>query len=170
MTKTYRNLNLIILGLLFHCTLLITSSNATDTKQIQSGDIDASDPTRIYTWLGGGYKYTEYANNEEIGELRLTANIGLSANDMVLIESGVGNLSGHETDNKGLTDSKVKWYHLMDMDYEKEWGFRGWGTHLEIKVGGGLRGTNVGNSIIAGAASAHALGWNWALYLSLIHI
>jgi len=32
--------------------------------------IDASDPTKIYTYAGGGLKYTDYTNGEPSGTVR----------------------------------------------------------------------------------------------------
>ena len=40
--------------------------------------IDASDPTKIYTFAGGGLKYNDYTNGESMLELRATGNIGIS--------------------------------------------------------------------------------------------
>ena len=45
-------------------------------------EIDASDPTKIYTYAGGGIKYTDYTNDESMTELRATGNIGVSPKDM----------------------------------------------------------------------------------------
>jgi len=34
--------------------------------------VDASDPTKIYTYVGAGLKYTDYTNDESVLELRAT--------------------------------------------------------------------------------------------------
>lgn len=52
--------------------------------------IDASDPTKIYTFFGGGLKYVEYTNGESMIELRATGNLGLSDTDTILFELGYG--------------------------------------------------------------------------------
>ena len=39
--------------------------------------IDATDPTKIYTFMGGGLKYNEYTNGEHMLEARVIGNIGL---------------------------------------------------------------------------------------------
>ena len=52
--------------------------------------IDASDPTRIYTFTGGGLKYNDYTNNEYMWEARAIGNIGLSDHDSLLFEAGYG--------------------------------------------------------------------------------
>ncbi|WP_455210037.1 hypothetical protein, partial [Kaarinaea lacus] len=36
--------------------------------------IDASDPTKIYSYAGPGYKYTEYSNGDYLQELRVVGN------------------------------------------------------------------------------------------------
>jgi len=56
--------------------------------------IDASDPTKIYSYAGPGYKYTEYSNGDHLQELRAVGNLGLSDSDMVMFELGYGKYSG----------------------------------------------------------------------------
>lgn len=53
-----------------------------DADFAQSGDeaIDATDPTKVYTYFGGGLKYNEYTNSDYMVELRLTGNLGLQTN------------------------------------------------------------------------------------------
>ena len=53
--------------------------------------IDATDPTKIYSYLGAGLKYTEYTNGEFMWEIRATGNIGLSESDMLLFEGAMVN-------------------------------------------------------------------------------
>ena len=73
----------ICLALLFVSVLLPDLGNAED-------QIDASDPTKIYTYAGGGVKYTDYTNDESMWEIRATGNLGLSDSDMVMFELGYG--------------------------------------------------------------------------------
>ena len=60
---------------------------AQDTEQV-----DASDPTKIYSYAGGGPKYTEYTNGESMLELRLSGNLGLSDSDMITFVNQPGNV------------------------------------------------------------------------------
>ena len=80
--------------------------------------IDASDPTKIYTFMGGGLKYNKYTNDEYMWEMRAIGNIGLSENDMLLFEAGYGWHPGdqeQDTEN-GITNSRLRWFHLFEMD------------------------------------------------------
>lgn len=52
--------------------------------------IDASDPTKIYSYAGGGVKYTDYTNDETMTEIRAIGNVALSNNDMLMFEFGYG--------------------------------------------------------------------------------
>jgi len=86
--KHIRKLNmkaypLVICFSLFVSVLLPALGNAED-------QIDASDPTKIYTYAGGGVKYTDYTNGESMWEIRATGNLGLSDSDMVMFELGYG--------------------------------------------------------------------------------
>ena len=51
-------------------------------------EIDASDPTKIYSYAGPGVKYTEYSNGDSMTELRLQGNLALSDSDMLMVELG----------------------------------------------------------------------------------
>jgi hypothetical protein len=59
----------------------------------QSEKVDASDPTKIYSYAGLGYKFTEYDNGDSLNEVRAIGNIGFSDSDMPLFEIGYGNYS-----------------------------------------------------------------------------
>ena len=82
--------------------VLFLCSNATAQEQV----IDASDPTKIYTYFGGGLKYLDYTNGESMIEVRATGNLGLSDNDMILFEAGYGWHDGGLVpgSNSGRTD------------------------------------------------------------------
>jgi hypothetical protein len=132
-------------------------------------EIDASDPTKIYTYAGGGLKYVEYTNGESMIEVRATGNLGLSDSDMVLAELGYG---WHDGDlvagkNNELTNARVRWFHLFNMDYDKARGYRGMGTQLDIQLAGKLKGTDGQNVVAAGIMPAYALSDEWSLYLML---
>lgn len=131
--------------------------------------IDASDPTRIYTFLGGGLKYNEYTNGEHMLEARITGNIGLSLQDSLLFEAGYGRHEGDQApgSDSGFTNVRVRWFHLFEMDYDLELGYRGWGTQLDVQLAGELKGTDGQNQVVVGVMPTFALGANWNLYLQL---
>jgi hypothetical protein len=131
--------------------------------------IDASDPTKIYTYFGGGLKYNEYTNGESMLELRVTGNLGVSDVDSILFEAGYG---WHDGDlvagsNEGMTNARFRWFHLFEIDYEKVKGYRGMGTQVDLQLAGELKGTDGQNVLAAGIMPAYALGEEWNLYLML---
>lgn len=131
--------------------------------------IDASDPTKVYTFAGGGLKYNDYTNDEYMWEARAIGNIGLSDHDMLLFEAGYGWHNGFQAEGKdtGLTDARLRWFHLYEMNYEKETGYRGMGLQLDVQLAGKLKGTDGQNQISFGAMPAFALGGGWNLYMML---
>ena len=130
--------------------------------------VDASDPTKIYTFLGGGPKFTDFTNGERIWELRAIGNIGIDDNDMILFEAGYGRISGSDVfdSESGWTNSRVRWFHLFDMDYETI-GYRGLGTQVDAQLAGSLPGTDGQNVIAVGAMPTWNFTEHWSLYLSL---
>ena len=131
--------------------------------------IDASDPTKIYTYAGAGLKYNEYTNGEYMWEVRATGNIGLGEHDMILFEAGYGWHEGDQApgSDTGLTDARFRYFHLFDMNYDLERGYRGWGTQLDLQLAGALKGKDGQNVIIVGGMPTFALGGDWNLYLQL---
>lgn len=129
--------------------------------------IDASDPTKIYTFMGGGLKYNNYTNDEYMWEIRAIGNIGLSEHDMLLFEVGYGWHHGDQAEGKenGLTNARLRWFHLFEMNYDLEKGYRGFGLQLDTQLAGSLKGTDGQNQILFGAMPVFALGSNWNLYL-----
>jgi hypothetical protein len=97
----------------------------------QAEKVDASDPTKIYSYAGLGYKFTEYDNGDSLNEVRAIGNIGFSDSDMLLFEIGHGNCSGTvlsgEKDS-GATNGRARYFHLIGMDYSIAKGYRGWAT------------------------------------------
>ena len=130
--------------------------------------IDASDPTKIYTFLGGGPKYTEFANGEYLAEARLIGNLGMSERDMLLVEAGYGRLQGNDLydDESGWTNARLRWFHLFDMDYEAI-GYRGLGTQADLQLAGQLPGTDGQNLLALGVMPTWNFTPNLSLYLSL---
>ena len=131
--------------------------------------IDASDPTKIYSYAGAGLKFTDYTNGESMWELRATGNLGLSERDMVMFELGYGWNSGNREpgNDSGFTNARARWFHLFDMDYEVSHGYRGWATQVDLQLAGELRGTDGQNTLAIGALPAFGLGDNWSFYLAL---
>ncbi len=131
--------------------------------------IDASDPTKIYTYVGAGVKYTDYTNSESMTELRATGNIGLSESDMLLFEFGYGWHSGDKVpgDNSDLTNARVRWFHLFPMDYSVVRGYQGWGTQIDLQLAGNLKGTDGQNLLTLGVLPAFSLNQSWNFYLPL---
>lgn len=135
----------------------------------QEEAIDASDPTKIYTYAGGGVKYTDYTNGDSMWEIRATGNIGLSKSDMLLFELGYGWHSGSAAngtrDESDLTNGRLRWFHLFDMDYSVTSGYRGWATQLDLQIAGNLVGTDGQNVVSVGAVPAFGLSDKWSLFL-----
>ncbi len=131
--------------------------------------IDASDPTKIYTYAGGGIKYTDYTNDESMTELRVTGNLGLSKSDMVLFELGYGWHSGDLVPgaNDDLTNARARWFHLFDMDYSVEKGYRGWATQVDLQLAGKLKGTDGQNVLSLGGLAGFGLGPAWSAFLAV---
>lgn len=131
--------------------------------------IDASDPTKIYTYMGGGLKYNDYTNGEYMWETRAIGNIGLGDHDMLLFEFGYGWHEGKSSArrNHGVTNSRLRWFHLYDMNYGVESGYRGIGLQGDVQLAGQLKGTDGQNQVIFGVMPVFALGHGWNLYLML---
>lgn len=144
------------------------ASFAQDDKP-QGGTIDASDPTKIYTYMGAGPKYTDYTNNEHMTELRVAGNLGLSKKDMVFFNAGYGQHSGNQVSgsNSGLTNARARWFHLVEMDYAITSGYRGWATQIDLQLAGQLKGTDGQNVLSFGALPAFGINKNWSLYLPM---
>ncbi len=140
---------------------------ATGSAMADEERIDQSNPTKIYTFAGGGLKYTSYTNGESMWEMRTVANIGLSDNDMVLAELGYGFHSGDKVEgsNERLTNARARWFHLFDMNDDLAWGYRGWGTQVDLQLAGKLKGTDGQNVLSVGVLPAFGLGEKWSLYL-----
>ena len=138
------------------CLALLTGIVLGTTVMADEERIDASDPTKIYTYAGGGLKYNDYTNGEYMWETRAIGNVGLSEHDMLLFEAGYGWHEGGQAEGKdsGLTNARLRWFHLYDMDYEVETGYRGLGLQLDVQLAGSLKGTDGQNQIVFGAIPA----------------
>lgn len=131
--------------------------------------IDGSDPTRIYTYAGIGPKYTDYTNNESMWELRASGNIGLGERDMLLFALGYGWHDGDAVPekNEGLTNARLRWFHVFDMDYTVASGYRGWATQVDFRIAGELKGTDGQNVVAFGALPVFGINEKWSFYLPL---
>lgn len=129
-------------------------------------EIDASDPTKIYTYAGGGVKYTNYTNGSSMTEVRATGNLGLSKKDMMLFELGYGSHSGPPAagSDTALTNSRIRWFHLFKMDYSVPKGYRGWASQVDLQLAGELKGTNGQNVLAVGGIAAFGLSERWSFF------
>ena len=126
-----------IAGLSLAMTLFGSGAWAEETEEV-----DASDPTKIYSYAGPGYKFTEYSNGDSLSELRAIGNIGFSDNDMLLFEIGYGKYSGTiEGGEKrdGVTNGRLRYFHLFKMDYSIAKGYRGWATQVDLQFEGKVK-------------------------------
>jgi len=158
-------LSTVLILLLFGLSVSSHASGSSGQNK-EPEQIDASDPTRIYTFAGLGLKYTDYTNTESMAELRAVGNIGIGSN-MILFEFGYGKHSGNRVSgsNNGLTNSRFRWFHLFDMNYDLEKGYRGWATQIDLQLAGNLKGADAQNLISLGVLPAFALTADWDIYL-----
>ncbi|BDY11901.1 hypothetical protein [Hydrogenimonas cancrithermarum] len=131
--------------------------------------IDASDPTRVYTYAGAGIKYTDYTNDETMIEMRAIGNIGLSPNDMLLFEVGYGWHDGDRVEggNSDMTNGRLRWFHLFEMDYSITSGYRGWATQVDLQIAGAMKGTDGQNVLSVGALPAFGINESWSFFLPM---
>lgn len=131
--------------------------------------IDASDPTKVYTYAGVGVKVSDYTNNETMTEMRATGNIGLSPNDMLMFELGYGWHDGNKVpgEDSAITNGRLRWFHLFDMDYSIITGYRGWATQIDMQLAGSLKGTDGQNTLSLGALPAFGINEKWSLFVAM---
>ena len=142
--------------------LILTSSvTSAEEQQHKTPQIDASDPTRIVTFIGAGPKYTQYVDDSNVRELQFSVTVGLGAKDMITVEGGYGYQSA--TKKYGMTTTDIRHFHLFKMD-QVEKGYRGWGSSFQLNLAGTLPGTDGQNILGLGASPAYALGGGIDLY------
>ncbi|MFV2061822.1 MAG: hypothetical protein ACC653_14140 [Gammaproteobacteria bacterium] len=146
---------------------ILASFVMSTTVFAQEKKIDTSDPTKIYTFVGVGPRYVDYTNGESMVEVRVAGNIGLSKKDMVFFNIGYGKHSGDAIpgSNSGLTNPRVRWFHLFDMDYTITSGYRGWATQVDLQMAGTLKGTDGQNVLSFGGLPAFGINKQWSLFL-----
>ena len=114
--------------------LIITAANvaliACSNVLAEEEAIDASDPTKIYSYAGGGLKYTDYTNNESMLEVRAMGNFGFGDNDAVMFETAYDFHDGNGIpgDSNAITNIRLRWFHSFDLDSSVVSGYRGWAT------------------------------------------
>lgn len=150
-------------------TLIVGSLLISLTTLYAEEVIDASDPTKIYTYAGGGVKYTDYTNDESMAEVRAIGNIALSNNDMLMFEIGYGwhdgdKVLGHDS---AITNGRLRWFHLFDMDYSVTSGYRGWATQIDMQIAGVMKGTDGQNMLSIGALPAFGINEEWSLFVAM---
>ena len=131
--------------------------------------IDASDPTKVYSYAGIGMKYIDYTNGDYMSEMRAIGNIGLSDKDMLQFEFGYGFHNGDQTpgNNSELTNSRLRWFHVFNMDYSISSGFRGWATQVDIQIAGSLKGTDGQNVLTLGLLPAFGINEQWSFFMPM---
>ncbi len=151
-----------LLSLTFAAALILTSSiTSAEEQKGEKPQIDASDPTRIVTFIGLGPKYTQYVDNSNVKELQFSLTVGLGLKDMIMVEGGYGNQSA--TKKYGMTTTDIRHFHLFKMD-QVDKGYRGWGSAFQLNLAGTLPGTDGQNLLGLGATPAFALGGGIDLY------
>jgi hypothetical protein len=149
--------------------VLVFGLSSSNVSVADDDRIDASDPTKIYTYAGGGLKYSEYTNGESMVEARVTGNLGLSDSDMILFEAGYGWHDGDRVAgaNSGWTNARLRWFRVLNMAYDKISGYRGMSIQVDLQLEGKLKGTNGQNVLAVGIMPTYALGGAWNLYLGI---
>ena len=135
--------------------------------------IDPSDPTKIAAFAGPGFKFTSFADDSELVEIRASGNMGFGEKDMVLFELGYGNFDGAviSTDTtSGMTNARARWFHLFNMDGEVTRGYRGWATQVDLQLAGSVKGTTGSNTLAIGALPAFAINNDWDVYLPTSYV
>ncbi len=129
--------------------------------------IDASDPTKIHSYAGAGYKHTSFTNGKSLSEVRATGNIGISPQDMVLFELGYGKSEIETGSESGMTNSRARWFHVFNMDYSVATGFRGWASQVDLHFAGSIPGTDGANILAVGALPAFGISETWSLFFPI---
>ena len=140
---------------------------------VQADEIDASDPTKIATYAGPGFKYTSFADDSDMWEIRATGNIGLGEQDMIMFELGFGDYDGPALGNQttnGLTNARARWFHLFNMDSSVVKGYRGWATQIDLQLEGNVTRTDGSNTVAVGALPAFGINEEWAFYLPVNYV
>ena len=146
-------------------TLMVSSSYSLYAEE----SIDASDPTKVYTYAGAGVKYTDYTNDETMAEMRATGNVGLTPQDMLMFEVGYGWHDGDKVsgNNSALTNGRLRWFHIFEMDYSVTSGYRGWATQVDLQIAGTMKGTDGQNVLTFGALPAFGINEQWSFFLPM---
>ena len=60
------------------CLAAVILSVGLHASDLNAEPVDATDPTKIYSFFGGGPKYSEFTNGDYLREARVIGNIGFS--------------------------------------------------------------------------------------------
>ena len=159
-----------MLNTIFFKAVLLATTILTATSSLHAEEtIDASDPTRVYTYAGAGIKYTDYTNDESMTELRATGNVGLTPSDMLMFEIGYGWHNGDRVPggDSAITNGRLRWFHLFEMDYSVTSGYRGWATQIDMQIAGSMKGTDGQNTLSIGALPAFGINEQWSFFLPM---
>ena len=150
--------------------LLVSSTgHAQEVTDASEQSPDPSDPTRIDTRIGAGYKYTDFTAGASIHELRVKFALILGKSGMFVADVGVGKLNNNPSgdDETGLTDGRYRYFHLGPMDFNKI-GYRGWGMSAELQTQGAIEGTDGSNLIAIGGIWSFATSKRLSIFPNLI--
>ena len=157
---------------IFAVTMALTSLSAAVWAEAAE-EVDASDPTKIYSYVGPGFKFTEYSNGDSLSEVRAVGNIGFTDQDMLLFEIGYGSYSGTVLNGEkddGITNGRARYFHLFNMDYSVAVGYRGLATQVDLQFEGDVKGTTGGNTLAIGVLPAFGGGASWSFFLPVNYV
>jgi hypothetical protein len=163
MTRSKQNYLIAVLALLF----------STGVVAEEGAKIDASDPTKIYSYAGVGLKITEFSNGDSLNEVRAIGNLGFGDSDMVMFELGYGKYSGSilpGESKEDVTNGRARYFHLFNMDYSITSGYRGWATQIDLQFEGDVKGTTSGNTVALGVLPAFGGGADWSFFLPVNYV
>ena len=151
----YKGLRYLDMKLLVVAVITILISSAIQAQEVTDADKqtpDPSDPTRIDTRAGAGYKYTDFTGGAVINEIRAKLALLQGTSGMFVVDIGVGKINDNPNgeDETGLTDGRFRYFHLGPMDFKKM-GYRGWGMSAELQTQGTVPGTDGSNLFAVGA-------------------
>jgi len=154
-------------------TVVVAAALTASQAVLAQGGIDASDPTKIQNFAGPGIKYTRFADDRELRELRVVGNLGLGEKDMVMFEFGYGDFNGPASPSvktRGMTNARARWFHLSKMDATVTKGYRGWATQIDLQLEGDVVRTSGNNTVAAGALPAFGINEAWSFFLPVNYV
>ncbi len=91
-------------------------------------------------------------------------NFGFGENHTVMFETADGFHDGNRTpgDSKAVTNTRLRWFHLFDMDSSVVSGHGGWATQVDLQIVGELKGTEDQNTLGLGCMAAFGINKQWS--------